>query len=244
MDNKTHILVVDDDPQICDLLQDYLQQYGFIVTTAHNGDAMQAALDKHIIQLVILDLMLPGDDGLTLCKKLREQSDVIIIMLSAVHEESDRIVGLEIGADDYLPKPFSPRELLARIKAQLRRSSGQLNKTTSSLAQLPIRTFNQWQLDCNRRVLITHDHITVPLSSGEYELLLAFLNHPNRVLSRDQLIDLTRGENSTPFDRSIDTQVARLRKKIEPDPKQPTTLITVRGGGYQFITHTHSTTES
>ncbi len=242
MDSKAHILVVDDDPQICDLLQDYLQQYGFIVTTAHNGETMQAVLDTHTIQLVILDLMLPGDDGLTLCKKIREQSDVIIIMLSAVHEESDRIVGLEIGADDYLPKPFSPRELLARIKAQLRRSNGQLNKTTSSLTQLPIRTFNQWQLDCNRRVLITHDHITVPLSSGEYELLLAFLNHPNRVLSRDQLIDLTHGENSTPFDRSIDTQVARLRKKIEPDPKQPTTLITVRGGGYQFITDTHSKT--
>ena len=244
MDNNTHILVVDDDPQICDLLQDYLQQYGFIVSTAHNGDAMQDVLDKHMIQLVILDLMLPGDDGLTLCKKIREQSDVIIIMLSAIHEESDRIVGLEIGADDYLPKPFSPRELLARIKAQLRRSSGQLNKTTSALEQLPIKTFNQWRLDCNRRVLITHDHITVPLSSGEYELLLAFLNHPNRVLSRDQLIDLTHGENSAPFDRSIDTQVARLRKKIEPDPKQPATLITVRGGGYQFITHTHSTTES
>ena len=242
MDKKTHILVVDDDPQICDLLQDYLQQYGFVVTTAHNGNAMQEALDKHIIQLVILDVMLPGDDGLTLCKKLREQSDVIIIMLSAVHEESDRIVGLEIGADDYLPKPFSPRELLARIKAQLRRSSGQLNKNTSSLTQLPIRIFNQWRLDCNRRVLITHDHITVPLSSGEYELLLAFLNHPNRVLSRDQLIDLTHGEKSTPFDRSIDTQVARLRKKIEPDPKQPTTLITVRGGGYQFIIHTQLAT--
>ncbi len=241
MDTKIHILVVDDDPQICDLLQDYLQQHGFTVTTAHNGTAMQEALAMHTIQLVILDLMLPGDDGLTLCKNLRQHSDIIVIMLSAVHEESDRIVGLEIGADDYLSKPFSPRELLARIKAQLRRSSGQLNKTSPTLDQLPIKTFNQWRLDCNRRVLVTHDRITVPLSTGEYELLLAFLNHPNRVLSRDQLIDLTHGKDSIAFDRSIDTQVARLRKKIEADPKQPTILVTVRGGGYQFITHTHST---
>ena len=160
----------------------------------------------------------------------------MIIMLSAVGEEADRVVALEVGADDYVPKPFSPRELLARIKALTRRSTGQLGERRRAhrIAEMPAIAFNGWQLDPNKRRLFAPDGVAVPLTSAEYELLLAFLENPNRVLTRDQLLDLTRGREAQPFDRTIDVQVARLRKKLEDDPKAPTMLVTIRGGGYQF----------
>lgn len=236
MTTKQHILIVDDDPQIADLLSDYLQKHGYRVTTARDGHQMWRELKKYQIDLVVLDIMLPGDDGITLCRKLREESEVLIIMLSAAGEEADRIVGLEVGADDYLAKPFSARELLARIKALSRRTTGALadKRKASHIARQPNLRFNDWLLDRNKRRLIAPDGVTVPLSAGEYELLLAFLEHAERTLSRDQLLDLTRGREASPFDRAIDVQVARLRKKIEDDPKNPNIILTVRGGGYQF----------
>lgn len=236
MNQKWHILIVDDDPQIGDLLSDYLQQHGYRVSQARDGHEMWRQLKKAKIDLVVLDIMLPGEDGLSLCRRLREQSEVLIIMLSAVGEEADRIVGLEVGADDYLSKPFSPRELLARIKALARRTTGTLaaKRKASQLANLPNIRFLNWTLDRNKRRLVDPDGVTVPLSAGEYELLLAFLEHPKRILNRDQLLDMTRGREASPFDRTIDVQVARLRKKIEKDPKDPKIIITMRGDGYQF----------
>ena len=236
MNTPWHILVVDDDPQICDLLSNYLMQHNFRVSTAKNGNEMWRIMKNHTFNLVVLDIMMPGEDGLTLCRKLREHSDVAIIMLSAVGEEADRIIGLEVGADDYQAKPFSPRELLARIKALIRRSTGELGQRRQAqhLANLPNLHFKNWTLDRNKRRLLTTDNITIPLSTAEYSLLLAFMEHPERVLTRDQLLDLTKGRQAIPFDRTIDVQVARLRKKIEIDPKNPTIIMTVRGGGYQF----------
>ena len=233
---KSHILVVDDDPQIGDLLSDYLKKHGYRVSVARDGQAMKRLLDQFSIDLLVLDIMLPGEDGLSLCRTLRETSEVPIIMLSAVGDESDRVIGLEVGADDYLAKPFSPRELLARVKALVRRASGRLAKQRQSrhIAQMPNIYFKNWTLDQNKRRLIAPDSVTVPLSLGEYELLIAFLEHPQRVLTRDQLLDITRGRESVPFDRTIDVQVARLRKKIEKNPKSPEIILTVRGGGYQF----------
>lgn len=232
-----HILVVDDDPQIGELLKEYLEQHNFRVSVARNGQEMQRVMTRCQVDLVVLDLMMPGEDGLSLCRKLRDTSDVMIIMVSAMREESDRIVGLEVGADDYMGKPFSPRELLARIKSLTRRAAadtGALGLRSQRVAELPSIYFAGWQLDRNRRRLLSPDAVTVPLSAGEYELLLAFLEHPNRTLNRDQLLDLTHGKESGPFDRTVDVQVARLRKKIEVDPKKPLLIITVRGGGYQF----------
>jgi two-component system, OmpR family, response regulator len=233
-----HILIVDDDPQIGELTSEYLVKHGFKVSTARDGREMQRQLKKYSFDLIVLDVMLPGEDGLLLCKKLRQTSAVPIIMLSAMGEETDRIVGLEVGADDYLTKPFNPRELLARIKALARRASGEVAKErqAKSLANQPSLKFNDWTLDRNKRRLIDKDGVAVPLSAGEYELLLAFIEHPRRVLTRDQLLDLTRGREALPFDRSIDVQVARLRKKIEDDAKNPSIIVTVRGGGYQVTT--------
>lgn len=234
--SSARILVVDDDPQICELLQQYLQPYSYEVLIAHNGMQMQRVLREKSVDLVILDVMLPGDDGVTICRKLRETSDVSIIMLSAVGEESDRIIGLEVGADDYLTKPFSPRELLARIKALLRRASGDLGESrrAKALAQLPNIVFNDWVLDRKKRCLVSPEQLTVPLSQGEYAMLEAFIESPGRILSRDHLLDFTQGRSAEPFDRSVDVQVARLRKKLERDPKHPKLIITVRGGGYRF----------
>ncbi len=229
------ILVVDDDPQIRELLQAYLCQHNFLVYTAADGVAMRQQLKKHTIDLVILDIMLPGEDGVQLCQKLREQSDVFILMLSAAGGEIDRVVGLEVGADDYMAKPFSSRELLARVKALQRRMIGKLADSRKiRLMELADLSFHGWKLQQSKRRLVDPDGIYVPLSAGEYVLLLAFLEHPNRVLTRDQLMELTRDKEATPLDRTIDMQVARLRKKIEEDAKEPKILITVRGGGYQF----------
>ncbi len=233
---KPHILIVDDDPQIGDLLSDYLEQHGYRVSLARDGREMSRVLKRTQVDLVVLDIMLPGEDGLSLCRQLRSTSEMPIIMLSAVGEEADRVVGLEVGADDYLAKPFSPRELLARIKALVRRTTGVLaeKRKARQLAKMPNIYFEAWTLDQNKRRLIAPDGVTVPLSAGEYELLVAFLENPQRTLNRDQLLDLTRGREAVPFDRTIDVQVARLRKKIEKDPKNPQIILTMRGDGYQF----------
>ena len=238
MTEQPHILIVDDDKQLCELLQDFLGQFAYRITTACNTQQAEKILQKSNIDLMVLDVMMPGEDGLSFCRRLRETSGVPVIILSAMGEEADRIVGLEIGADDYLAKPFSPRELLARVKALLRRSSGELQAAehlSSRLAVLPDIKFLDWKIDLNKHCLIAPDGLTVPLSSAEYNLLLAFVKHPGRVLTRDQLLDLTSGHEYMPFDRTIDVQVSRLRKKIEPDIKNPEIIITVRGGGYKFI---------
>jgi two-component system, OmpR family, response regulator len=236
MSQPFHILVVDDDPQIGELIKDYLDQHGFRVSTALNGREMERMMSRTQVDLIVLDLMLPGEDGLTLCRRLRETTDVLIIMLSAMGEEPDRVVGLEVGADDYMTKPFGPRELLARIKSLIRRSEGPIADSRKSrhIASLPNILFESWALDRNQRRLIDPDGITVPLSSGEYRLLLPFLENPRRTLNRDQLLDITSGREAGPFDRTIDVQVARLRKKIEKDPKKPKLIVTMRGDGYQF----------
>ncbi|MTJ82703.1 MAG: response regulator [Telmatospirillum sp.] len=226
-----HILVVDDDREIRNLLARFLVKHGLRVSTAKDGPEMMKVLDASGIDLVVLDLMLPGEDGLSLCRRLRATSTLPVIMLTAMGDDTDRIVGLEMGADDYLPKPFSPRELLARIKAVLRRVQA-LPAGPSPTGE--ILHFDGWTLELGPRRLMSPAGAEVELSTGEYELLQAFVTHPRRVLSRDQLLDLARGRSAAPFDRSIDIQVMRLRRKIEEDPKEPRLIKTVRGGGYVF----------
>lgn len=229
--DPVHVLVVDDDEEIRDLLGRFLHKHGYRVTAARNGIEMWEVLASEKIDLVILDVMLPGDDGLTLCRKLRETLQVPIIMLTAMGDETDRIVGLEIGADDYLPKPFSPRELLARAKAVLRRMSA---ATPGGSIGKAIK-FAGWRLDLVRRELVSPDGAVTELTGGEYDLLVAFVEHPQRILSRDQLLDLARGRTASSFDRSIDVQVSRLRRKLEGDPRRQTLIKTVRGVGYLFV---------
>ena len=230
MDAPDHILIVDDDAEIRSLLSQYLAKNGLRVTAAADGRGMWQALDAGRIDLIVLDLMLPGDDGLTLCRNLRAKSDVPVIMLTARGEETDRIVGLEMGADDYLAKPFSARELLARIKAILRRARSLPENLQPDNARR-IR-FADWVLDTAHRQIISAANVVTPLSGAEYRLLRIFLSHPNRVLNRDQLVDLTQGKEADPLDRSIDVQVSRLRNRLGDDPREPRLIKTVRGEGY------------
>jgi two-component system OmpR family response regulator len=232
MDGSPHLLVVDDDREIRDLLARFLSKHGYRVATARDGREMRRSLADWRIDLIILDLMLPGEDGLALCRQLRANSGIPIIMLTAMGEETDRIVGLEMGADDYLPKPFNPRELLARVKAVLRRA--QDISTRKRPGGETMLGFAGWKLDLARRRLESPEAVIVQLSAGEFDLLVAFAEHPQRTLNRDQLLDLSRGRDAVPFDRSIDIQVSRLRRKIEADPKEPEIIKTVRGGGYIF----------
>lgn len=232
MNKSQHILVVDDHQEIRDLVSRFLVKSEFRVSTAADGRAMRKILADHRIDLIILDLMLPGEDGLALCREVRATSHVPIIMLTAKGDEIDRVLGLEMGADDYMAKPFSTRELLARIKAVLRRTAAPLpsqegEKTVSY-------RFGDWVLDTAKRELLSSGNVVVSLSTGEYDLLLAMVERAQRVLSREQLLDLARGRSSVAFDRSIDTQVSRLRRKIEIDPKKPEIIKTVWGGGYVF----------
>ncbi len=231
MEKQSHILVVDDDREIRDLVAKFLKQHNLRVTTAQDGREMKRALEDWSIDLVVLDVMMPGEDGLTLCRNLRASSQIPVIMLTAMGEETDRIIGLEMGADDYLAKPFNPRELLARIKAVLRRSGGQEIVTAEDA---DVFIFNKWEFRPERRELLNDEGVLVSLSRGEFELLDTFVRHPNRVLNRDQLLDMARGREAIPFDRAIDVQVSRLRKKLKDDPKNPTLVKTVRGGGYMF----------
>ena len=232
MEQSPHILFVEDDPEIRALVADLLKQEGYRVSSARDGREMDRLLEVSHIDLLILDVMLPREDGLSLCRRVRAASNVPIIMLTARGSEFDRVVGLETGADDYLTKPFGTHELLARIRALLRRST--------SLAHAPraphvtALEFEGWKLDVPTRRLTSADEVQVPLTGGEFDLLLAFCEHPNRVLTRDQLLDLTRGRGPVLFDRSIDIQVSRLRRKIEADPKNPLLIQTVRAGGYLF----------
>ena len=230
MDTPDHILIVDDDAEIRKLLGDYLQKNGLKTTAVADGRAMWQALEAGRVDLIVLDLMLPGDDGLTLCRNLRARSEIPVLMLTARGDETDRIVGLEMGADDYLPKPFSPRELLARIKVILRRSRSLPDNLRPEDAR--ILRFSDWLLDTAHRHLVSAAGVVTPLSGSEYRLLRIFLSHPNRVLNRDQLVDLTQGREADPLDRSIDVQVSRLRHRLGDDPRDPRLIKTVRGEGY------------
>ncbi len=233
MTDGPHILVVDDDREIRDLVARYLRQHGYRVQSAADGVQMRRELADWSFDLVILDLMLPGEDGLTLCRRLRADSNLPVIMLTAMGEETDRIIGLEMGADDYIAKPFNPRELLARIKAVLRRTSG-VSGAEKADADAPIHQFSGWTFNMASRELTSPQGVLTPLSAGEFDLLSTFVTHPRRVLSREQLLDMSRGREALPFDRSIDVQVSRLRRKIEADPASPVLITTVRGGGYMF----------
>ncbi|WP_457673152.1 response regulator [Thiolapillus sp.] len=228
--DKPVILIVDDDQALRELLQRYLTEQGFSVAAVNGGEAMKLWLEEHQPDLVVMDLMLPGEDGLSLTRHLRAGSDVPVLILSARGEDIDRIVGLEIGADDYLPKPFNPRELVARIRAILRRGGSARGEEND---QQDIFRFGPYTLNLNNYSLKRDDE-EVTLTSGEISLLALFVQHPNRVLSRDQLIELLKGYDRSPFDRSIDVRITRLRHKIEPDPKHPRFIRTVWGKGYLF----------
>lgn len=229
----TNVLVVDDDREIRRLLTGFLKGHGYAVTAVQDGRSLLDALSTQSVDIIILDVMLPGTDGLELCRTIRASSTVPIIMLTAKRDETERIVGLEMGADDYLPKPFNPRELLARMKAVLRRAASppgairpKSNRTLS---------FAGWKLDTLRRELTNPDGVVVDLSGGEYDLLLALAESPQRVLSRDALLELGRNRVGTGFDRSIDTQISRLRRKLEVSDEGEGFIKTVRGAGYMFL---------
>jgi two-component system, OmpR family, response regulator len=233
-----HVLVVDDDAELRTLLSDYLQRNGYRVTTAADGRSMWSAIEVTKPDIIVLDLMMPGDDGLTLCRNLRARSSIPIIMLTARGEETDRIVGLEMGADDYLAKPFNPRELLARLKSVLRRT--RMLPVDLVPVQVSALRFAGWTLDVRARHLIAPDHVVVPLSGVEFKLLSIFLAHPNVILNRDQLLDLMLTRDAAPFDRAIDVQVSRLRQRLREDARQPNLIKTVRGEGYVLAAQVES----
>jgi DNA-binding response OmpR family regulator len=228
---NTHILVVDDDAGLRELLQEYLSAQGLQVVAVADGKQLDAYLARNTVDLLILDLMLPGEDGLSIARRLRANSDIPIIMLSARGEDVDRIVGLEVGADDYLAKPFNPRELLARIRALLRRNRP--SHPSEEPTQADIRRFGPFHMDVEARVLRKNEQ-TLQLTTGEFNLLRIFVEHANRVLGRDSIMDLLKGYERSPFDRSIDVRVTRLRRKIEDDPNDPRFIRTVWGEGYLF----------
>jgi two-component system, OmpR family, response regulator len=238
-DSAHHILVVEDERSVREPLVRYLKSNGFRVTQAAHALEARHMLGRYRFDLVILDIMMPGEDGLSLCRSIREKLDIPTILLTARAEETDRVVGLEMGADDYVVKPFVPRELLARAKAIIRRSQAMPN-----FQRLPAHrtlSFGVWKLKTGERHLVGEDGLVVPLSTGEFNMLLVFLDRPQIVLSRDQLLDLTRGREASAFDRSVDNLVSRVRKKIEPDSKNPTYIKTVWGGGYCFVTEVKQT---
>ncbi len=234
-----HILVVDDDPDIRDLLASYLELHGYRVSKAGAGDEMFALLSQEPCNLIVLDIMMPGEDGLMVFRKLRQFSDIPVIFLTALGETTERVVGLELGADDYISKPFEPRELLARIRAVLRRTLGKSEVETSNFPAM--YKFDEWTLDCGARHLISPEGIIVNLSGAEYRLLFCFLTHPQQVLTREQLIEAVQGKTDnvdrSPFDRSIDVQVSRLRARLQDNGREARLIKTVRGDGYVFVTN-------
>ena len=234
MNNSPHILIVDDHREIRDAMSRYLQKNGMRTSTAASAVEMDAKLRTQAIDLIVLDIMMPGEDGLSACRRLRANSEMPVLMLTALADDTDRIVGLEIGADDYLTKPFNPRELLARIKAILRRTDTP-TAVARSLGGEKLK-FDRWTLDVDRQTLSDADGEIVTLTTAEFRLLVAFLERPRVVLSRDQLLDLTSGREAQIFDRSIDNQVSRLRRKIEVDSANPRIITTVWGGGYTLST--------
>ena len=234
VETAQHVLIVDDDREIRELLARFLERNRFRVTAVRDArDARRAWPHAHF-HLVVLDLMLPGEGGLDLARWMRSQSDVPIIMLTAMGEETDRIIGLELGADDYLAKPFNPRELLARIRAVLRRSGEPSERREAAGAQA--LRFSGWTLEPARRRLVNPEGVEVPLTGGEYDLLLALIERANRVLTRDMLLDLLRGRQAGPFDRAIDVAISRLRRKLDDDGRHAQLIKTVRGGGYVLAT--------
>lgn len=235
-----HILVVDDHNDIRDSLAKYLSKNGYRVSTAADGTALRRCLVTSAIDLVVLDVMMPGEDGLSLCRFLREKEDLPVILLTALADEMDRIIGLEIGADDYVTKPFNPRELLARIKSVLRRGArpppADLNQMSKCLR------FDRWIFDTGRRELLDDQNVAIALSAAEFALLSALAERPGITLTRHQLLDLTQGRDAVLFDRSIDNHISRLRRKLERDPKAPDLIKTVWGRGYIFTAHVEQTT--
>ncbi|GHT87982.1 DNA-binding response regulator [Betaproteobacteria bacterium] len=237
MSNPDHILIVDDDRDIRTLLADYLEKQGLRCTTATDGREMRAVLESHRIDLIVLDIMMPGEDGLTLCRNLRASGDnkanIPVLMLTARGEDMDRIIGLEMGADDYLPKPFVPRELYARVRAILRRARA-LPPNMSAAPNTHARElhFTNWRLDTIARHLIDRDGTIVALSGAEFRMLNVFLAHPQRILSRDQLMELTQGREADVFDRSIDLLISRLRQRLNDNAREPAIIKTVRNEGY------------
>lgn len=228
---RPHILIVDDEPSIREPLAKYIEKQGFRVKACENAALARSIIISYKIDLVLLDIMMPGEDGLSLCRHLAANGGPPVILLTAKDEEMDRIIGLEIGADDYICKPFSPRELVARIKIILRR--------TGSSYAVPSEHnnygFNGWTLNVAQQSLYNQDAILIPLSSGEFNLLKIFLERAGQVLERDQLLDLTQGREAGPFDRAIDNAISRLRRKLEDDPKNPQIIKTIWGGGYNFV---------
>jgi two-component system, OmpR family, response regulator len=233
-----NILVVEDDRETRALIAKYLRNNACNVTAVSDGREMSRAMADHRIDLIILDVMLPGEDGLTLCRKVRSEAQTPIIMLTARGEDVDRIVGLEMGADDYLPKPFNPRELLARINAVLRRQAAA--QAASSIEGASTLAFDGWRIDLRLRELRNPEGARVAVTSAEFDLLRTFCERPGRVLSRDSLLDLTQGRRAGSFERSIDVLVSRIRRKIEPNPQDPTVIKTVRSGGYLFTPRTEA----
>jgi two-component system OmpR family response regulator len=231
-ETKPHVLIVEDARDIREPLGRYLREHGYRATTAPDALAARKLMKGAAIDLVVLDIMMPGEDGLSLCRSIRETSQIPVILLTARGEEVDRIIGLEMGADDYIPKPFSPRELIARISAVLRRT--QALPPRQKPPEAARIKFGDWLLDTGQRELIGADGVAIALSSGEFSLLQALLERPKIALTRNQLLDLTKGRDAELFDRSIDNHVSRLRKKIEPDPKNPRYIKTVWGGGYMM----------
>jgi two-component system OmpR family response regulator len=225
-----HLLVVDDDAEIRELLTRYLRENGYRVTGVADGRGLRTALAAGDPDLIVLDVMLPGEDGISLCRSVRARSQVPIIMLTARGDETDRVVGLEVGADDYVPKPFSPRELLARIKSVLRRSKA----LPPNLRREELRWFRfaGWLLDAVTRNLTAPDGVLIPLGATEFKLLRTLLDHPGQVLTRDQLIELMLSRDADPFDRALDVQISRLRQRLREDAREPSIIKTVRGQGY------------
>lgn len=226
-----HILLIEDDREVSALVARFLRSNDLRVSLANDSHSMDKALQESSVDLAVLDLMLPGEDGLSICRRLRATSTLPLVMLTAKAEDVDRIVGLEMGADDYLAKPFNPRELLARIRSVLRRSS---DNVVDAAARAAVFSFDGWRIDRHSRQLHNADGARVALTGAEFDLLLVFCERPRRVLRRDKLIDLTQGRSANPFERSIDILVSRLRQKMEKDPKTPTLIQTIRSGGYLF----------
>jgi two-component system OmpR family response regulator len=235
---RDRILIVDDDEDIRKLLEEYLRKNGFDPQAVADGPAMREALAAKPASLVVLDLMLPGEDGLSLCRQLRARSQVPVLMLTAKGDPVDRIIGLEMGADDYLAKPFDPRELLARIRSILRRAKALPADTGVNVPEC--FSFSGWRLDTRERNLLAPDGMVVPLSGAEYRLLLIFLQNPNAVLSRDQLSNFTFGRDADPLDRTIDMQVSRLRERLRDEAREPAIIKTVRGKGYVLAVRVES----
>jgi two-component system OmpR family response regulator len=233
MSTNGHILVVDDDPEIGIALEEYLSHEGYQVSVAHNGSEMRRIIQEAPVDLIIMDVMLPREDGLSLVRSLRaENSGVAILMLTGRGEIIDRVVGLEMGADDYLGKPFHLRELFARVKSVMRRAA--LSAVDTPPPSLLQARFAGWHINCGARELLSPAGENVRLTSGEFDILAAFIANPNQVLSRDRLLDAARNRQATPFDRTIDVQIGRLRRKLGDDPRNPQLIKTVRGGGYIF----------